>query len=93
MSNRDTEPTYRLVDLHPDVDIDAARQAYAASGWFFVGRGALCQVDGVTYRRVSVRHVGRPSGVRAERRDPGQPYDVPPGWCSPLHPGSVGRDG
>ena len=89
MSDRQTEPTYRLVDLHPDVDVDAAASSYAREGWTFMGRGAICRVDGVAYRRVSVRRIGRPAPSPAGRRGPRQPYDVPPGWVGPLEPGAA----
>ena len=84
MSDRASEPVYGLIDLHPDVDVDAAADAYATQGWTFVGRGAICRVDGVTYRRVSARRLGRVRDpARGRRRDPRQPYEVPPGWDAP----------
>ncbi|MDR6861994.1 hypothetical protein [Phycicoccus sp. 3266] len=82
---RATEPTYRLIDLHPDIDVDAAAEAFATEGWTFVGRGARCRINGVEYHRVSAMRIGRViDPQRAKARDPKQPYDVPPGWDGPT---------
>ena len=80
-----SEPIYRLFDLHPDADVDAAQAAYATQGWKFVSRGAICRINGVTYRRISARRIGHElDRSAAQPRDPRQPYDVPPGWSGPI---------
>lgn len=87
---RATEPVWHTFLLHPEVDVDAVVAAYATEGWQRdTGRGSLCRINGVEYRLIPMKRIGR-MVQRDWRRDPEQPYDVPPGWARPSSPG-VGR--
>ncbi|MDR6862166.1 hypothetical protein [Phycicoccus sp. 3266] len=79
---RATEPVHRTFLLHPDIDIEAAKDAYETQGWIRDGDGSLCTIDGVRYRLLGFKRLGRIVN-RDWRRDPKQPYDVPPGWDVP----------
>jgi hypothetical protein len=81
--SRATEPIWHTFLLHPDIDLEAAKQAYETQGWQRDGNGSLCRINGVDYRLLGMKRLGRII-ERNWRRDPKQPYDVPPGWETPL---------
>lgn len=80
---RSTEPVWHTFMLHPDIDVEAAKKAYETEGWQRDGDGTLCRIDGVPYRLLGFKRLGRIVHPNW-RRDPTQPYDVPPGWGSPV---------
>ena len=82
---RATEPVWHTFLWHPDVNVVAAQDAYEPEGWHRDGSGSLCRIDGVLYRLVPMKRLGRIL-ERNWRRDPKQPYDVPPGWTGPFTP-------
>lgn len=80
---RETESTWHTFMLHPEINLETAKQAYEAQGWERDGNGTLCRINGVDYRLLGMKRLGRII-EKDWRRDPKQPYDVPPGWVGPL---------
>ena len=89
---RSTEPAHHTFLLHPDADVEAAIAAYATKGWQRdTHRGSVCRINGVKYRLVPMKRLGR-MVTRDWRRDPRQPYDLPPGWSAPNRTAPVTAD-